>query len=70
MADRKENRESAQEKVDQVVSTLSLTPSERRQLHEAITGDDYMSYEEILKLAKSMLDPVHVQSSKGDKRRW
>jgi len=70
MADRKENRESAQKKVNQVVSALSLTPDERRQLHDAITGNDYMSYEEILKLAKSMFDPVHIQSSKGNKPRW
>ncbi len=36
----KENRASAQKKVDQVVSTLKLTPDERQQLHNAITGND------------------------------
>ncbi|GEM_PF-3483810 len=66
----KENRESAQKKVDQVVSALSLTKDERRQLHESITGNDYMSYQKMLALAKGMFDPVHVQSSKGEKPRW
>ncbi len=69
MAD-KENRESAQRKVDQVVDALSLTKDERRQLHDAITGNDYMSYQDMLALAKTMFDPVHIQSSKGDKSRW
>lgn len=67
---RKENRESAQKKVEQVVSTLSLTPAERRQLHDTITGNDYMDYHEILSSAKTMFDPVNVQSKKGEKRRW
>lgn len=67
---RKENPESANKKVDKVVSALSLTPGERRQLHEAITGNDYMEHRDILALAKSMFDPIHVQSSKGDKPRW
>jgi dsDNA-specific endonuclease/ATPase MutS2 len=66
----KENRESAQKKVDKVVSTLSLTKDERRKLHDAITGNDYMEYQEILKLAKSMFEPIHVKSSKGEKPRW
>jgi hypothetical protein len=66
----KENRESAQRKVDQVVSALSLTQGERQRLHHEITGNDYMDYQEILALAKSMFDPVNVQSSKGEKRRW
>jgi hypothetical protein len=70
MTERKENRESAQEKVDQVVSTLSLTKDERRELHDAITGNDYMDYHEILARAKTMFEPVNVQSKKGDKERW
>jgi hypothetical protein len=70
MPERKENREAAQKKVDQVVSALSLTKDERRDLHDAITGNDYMEYQEILALAKTMFDPINVQSSKGEKPRW
>ena len=67
---RKENRESAQKKVDNVVSELNLTPDERRQLHNDITGEDYLSYQEILQRAKAMFDPVNIQSKKKDKKRW
>ena len=67
---RKENRDSAQKKVDQVEKTLRLTKDERSQLHYAITGNDYMEYQEILSLAKQMFDPVNVQSSMGEKPRW
>lgn len=69
-SDRKENRESAQKKVDQVVSALSLTKDERRELHDEITGNDYMEYQEMLALAKSRFDPINIQSSKGEKPRW
>jgi hypothetical protein len=67
---RKENRESAQKKVDNVVSDLNLTKDERRELHDSITGNDYMDYSEILALAKSIFDPINVQSKKGDRPRW
>jgi hypothetical protein len=68
--DRKENRESAQKKVDQVVSALSLTKDERRELHDAITGNDYIDFHELIAMAKSMFDPVNVQSKKGEEKRW
>ena len=67
---RKENRESAQKKVDQVVSALNLIPGERRQLHDSITGNDYMDFQDLIALAKSMFDPINVQSKKGEKPRW
>ena len=67
---RKENRESAQKKVDSVVSTLSLTKDERRELHDSITGNDYMEFHDLVALAKSMFDPVNVQSKKGEEERW
>ena len=67
---RKENRESAQKKVDNVVSALNLTKDERRDLHDAITGNDYMEYSDMISLAKSMFEPINVQSKKGDQPRW
>lgn len=67
---RKENRESAQQKVDQVVSALNLTKGERRDLHDSITGQDYIDFHDLIALAKSMFEPIHVQSKKGDKERW
>ncbi|MBE9212855.1 hypothetical protein IQ247_09140 [Plectonema cf. radiosum LEGE 06105] len=41
-----------------------------RELHDEITGNDYMEYHEMLALAKKRFEPVNVQSSKGDKERW
>ena len=67
---RKENRESAQKKVDSVVSTLNLTKDERRELHDSIIGNDYMDFQDLIALAKQMFDPVHVQSKKGEDARW
>lgn len=67
---RKENRESAQKKIDQVESTLSLTKSERRELHDSITGADYMDFHKIVELAKSLFEPVNIQSKKGESPRW
>lgn len=67
---RKENRESAQKKVDKVVSTLNLTKDERRRLHDAITGNDYMEFFDIIALAKSLFDQINVQSKKGENARW
>ncbi len=67
---RKENRESAQQKVDNVVSALNLTKDERRQLHDEITGNDYMEYSDMISLAKRKFDRINVQSKKGDKPRW
>ena len=67
---RKENRESAQKKVDSVVSTLNLTKDERRELHDAITGNDYIEFNDLVALAKSMIDPVNIQSKKGEEERW
>jgi hypothetical protein len=67
---RKENRESAQKKVDSVVSALNLTKDERRELHDSITGNDYMVFQDLIALAKSMFDPVNVQSKKGEEERW
>jgi len=67
---RKENRESAQKKVDSVVSALNLTKDERRELHDAITGNDYMEFQDLIALAKSTFDPVNVQSKKGEEERW
>lgn len=52
--ERTENRASAKDKVEQVVAKLKLTKDERRQLHETL--QDYMSYQEILELAKSMFE--------------
>ncbi|MEG4520012.1 MULTISPECIES: hypothetical protein [unclassified Microcoleus] len=59
--DRTENRASAKDKVEQVVKKLNLTKDERRDLHERL--EDYMSYQDILDLAKSMFQ----QQSEG---RW
>ncbi|NJK65517.1 MAG: hypothetical protein HC941_02340 [Microcoleus sp. SU_5_3] len=59
--DRTENRASAKDKVEQVVNKLKLTKNERRELHERL--EDYMSYQDILELAKSMFQ----QQSEG---RW
>ena len=67
---RKENRESAQEKVDKVESRLSLTKDERRELHDYITGNDYIEFNDLITLAKSMFDPINVKSKKGEERRW
>jgi hypothetical protein len=67
---RKENRESAQKKIDQVESTLNLTKDERRDLHDSITGNDYMEFSELITLAKSMFDPINVKSKKGENPRW
>ena len=50
--DRPENRDSAKDKVENVVKELKLTKNERQQLHYRL--EDYMSYWEILELAKSM----------------
>ncbi|MEG4073545.1 hypothetical protein QUA30_13005 [Microcoleus sp. Pol14C2] len=50
--DRPENRASAKDKVEDVVKELKLTKNERQQLHYRL--EDYMSYWEILELAKSM----------------
>jgi hypothetical protein len=52
---RKENRASAKDKVDQVVKALGLTKDERRKLHDAL-GEDYIEYQDILTLAKSMFN--------------
>ena len=46
-SDRKENQQSANQKVSDVVSALKLTEAERRQLHDEITGNDYMDYNTI-----------------------
>jgi hypothetical protein len=67
---RKENRESAQKKVDQVVSALNLTKDERRELHDSITGNDYMEFSDLISLAKSLFEPINVQSKKGENPRW
>jgi hypothetical protein len=67
---RKENRESAQKKVDSVVSALNLTKDERRELHDSITGNDYMDFQDLIAKAKEMFDPVNVQSKKGEEERW
>ncbi|MEA5421359.1 hypothetical protein VB712_19210 [Spirulina sp. CCNP1310] len=67
---KKENRESAQKKVENVVSALNLTKDERRQLHDGITGQDYLDYQEILKIAKNMFDPVNIQSKQKEQSRW
>jgi dsDNA-specific endonuclease/ATPase MutS2 len=67
---RKENRESAQKKVDSVVSDLSLTKDERRELHDSITGNDYMDFHDLIALAKQMFDPINTQSKKGENERW
>jgi hypothetical protein len=67
---RKENRESAQKKVDNVQAELTLTKDERRELHDSITGDDYLDFSDLITIAKSMFDPINVQSKKGEKARW
>jgi hypothetical protein len=67
---RKENRESAQKKVDNVQAELTLTKDERRELHDSITGDDYLDFHALVAIAKSMFDPINVQSKKGEKARW
>ncbi|MDQ2098041.1 MAG: hypothetical protein QQW96_10380 [Tychonema bourrellyi B0820] len=59
--DRPENRDSAKDKVENVVKELKLTKNERQQLHYRL--EDYMSYQDILELAKSMFQ----QNSEG---RW
>ena len=59
--DRTENRASAKDKVEDVVKELKLTKNERQQLHYRL--EDYMSYQDILELAKSMFQ----QNSEG---RW
>jgi hypothetical protein len=67
---RKENRESAQKKVDSVVSALNLTKDERRELHDSITGNDYMDFHDLIASAKQMFDPINVRSKKGEDERW
>ena len=52
---RKENRASAKKKVDQVVQDLGLTKEQRRELHDSL-GEDYMDYQDILALAKSLFN--------------
>lgn len=52
---RKENRASAKKKVEQVVKELGLDKDERRDLHDAL-GEDYMEYQDILSLAKSLFN--------------
>ena len=70
MSGKKENRASAKQKVDKVVTELNLTSDERRELHDKALGEDYLDYHEILARAKAMFDPVNVQSKKGEKKRW
>lgn len=65
----KENRDSAKQKVDRVVTELNLTPDERRDLHDAL-GEDYLDYHDILSRAKNMFYPINIQSKKGDNKRW
>ena len=67
---RKENRESAQKKVDQVQSALSLTDEERRQLHDSISGNDYMDFHKIMERARDLFDPINIRSKKGESPRW
>jgi hypothetical protein len=67
--DRKENHESAKQKVDQVVSTLHLTQDERRNLHDSL-GEDYLEYSEILAIAKGMFDSYHISYKDGKTPRW
>ncbi|NJR15291.1 MAG: hypothetical protein HC785_05990 [Calothrix sp. CSU_2_0] len=47
---RKENRESAQEKVDNAVREAGLSKNQRKKLHDRL-GQDYMEYSEILEIA-------------------
>ncbi|XWK86935.1 MAG: hypothetical protein U7127_22425 [Phormidium sp.] len=66
---RKENRESAEKKVNQVVAALKLTKDERKQLHDAL-GEDYLDYQEILARAKRMFDPYDISYKGGEQPRW
>lgn len=67
--DRKENRESAKQKVDQVVSALHLTQDERRSLHDSL-GEDYLEHSKILAIAMGMFDPYHISYKDGKTPRW
>jgi hypothetical protein len=51
---RKENQQSANEKVNQVVKDVGLSKDQRRQLHDQITGNDYMTYQDIKKIAEQI----------------
>ncbi len=67
--ERKQNRESAQKDVDNVVKELHLTPDERDKLHDEL-GEDYLGYHEILDRAKSLFSKRHVNYKNGEKDRW
>ena len=50
---RKENRESAQDKVDNAVKQVGLTPGQQRLLHDFL-GEDNIPYEEIVEKAETV----------------
>jgi len=66
---RKQNRESANKDVDNVVKDLHLQPDERGELHDLL-GQDYLGYHEILDRAKARFDPYHLKYKNGEKPRW
>lgn len=65
----KQNQQSANKDVDNVVRDLHLEPDERDELHDLLR-EDYLGYQEILARAKSRFDPCHVKYKNGEKPRW
>ncbi|MFB2919067.1 hypothetical protein [Aerosakkonema funiforme] len=66
---RKQNRESAQKDVDNVVRDLHLDADERGDLHELLK-EDYLGYQEILRRAKENFPIRHIKYKDGEKDRW
>jgi hypothetical protein len=53
-----------------VEAELTLTKDERQELHDSITGEDYLDFHVLVAIAKSMFEPVNLRSKKGEKERW
>ncbi|MEH2383874.1 MAG: hypothetical protein V7K27_34125 [Nostoc sp.] len=52
-APKKENQQSAKQKVDNAVKEAGLDERQRRKLHDQL-GQDYMDYHEILEIARQI----------------
>lgn len=65
----KQNQQSANKDVANVVKDLHLTPDERDVLHELLK-EDYLGYQEILSRAKNNFSQYHVKYQNAEKPRW
>ncbi|MDF0553969.1 hypothetical protein [Kamptonema sp. UHCC 0994] len=65
----KQNQQSANKDVDNVVKDLHLTKNERKELHDLLK-EDYLGYQEILTRAKERFPKRHSEYKDGEKDRW